>query len=435
MKRKKEFTKRITILFSSFILIALVVEIGLWRHTRSEAAPDEAQTQTDFSPKKQILQNSMSDYAPLNPMENEIERFRGKFNIRGMQVAVVRGDSLLYSKGFGMADVEKEIPMQPTNIMRIASVSKLVTAVGIMKLVEQGKFTLDTPVFGPDGILSDRSYTDAMCNPIMETITVDHLLLHAGGFGMGAGDPMFNTKDIIEAKHLPGPPSDEELVKIVLGRKLAFRPGEGRRYSNFGYKLLSMVIEKASGLKYWDFMKKEVLDPIGATDFAPATNYYADRHPNEVHYYGPDNELVEEYNGSKKMVERVYGGSNVNGLEGAGGWLTSATDLARLIAAIDLDPKRRDILTKNSINKMTEFSEDQKLARGWVDCTAEGRWTRTGTLSSTHALIERFPEGDTWIILTNSGVWTGHHFSRNLSHLVEYLRGRYKASFPSRDLF
>lgn len=431
---KKDFRFRIACVFSICAAMAILIEFGLWRMTRSNTEK-ESVSAARSAPAGPRLTNGMSETAELHAMENEIARFMGRWDIRGMQLAVVRNDSLLYSKGFGWADVEQKSAMEPYNIMRIASASKLVTAIGIMKLVEQKKLSLDTPVFGTNGILNDRSYTDAMCNPVMETITVDHLLLHEGGFGLGAGDPMFNTKDIIEAKKLKAPPTDEELVRIVLGRKLAFTPGQGRRYSNFGYKLLSMIIEKVSGQSYWDFMKSEVLNPAGCYDFRPATNYYTDRLADEVKYYGPDSVKVEEYNGSKRMVDRVYGGSNVNGLAGAGGWLTSATDLARLVAAIDKDPRRPDVISAKSVDILTEHSEDEKRARGWVDCTAEGRWTRTGTLSSTHALIERFPNGDCWVILTNTGVWTGHRFNRDLSRLVENLRGRYAGSFPKRNLF
>lgn len=381
------------------------------------------------------LANSMSEIAELKPMDAEIERFIRKWEIKGISLAVTRHDSLLYAKGYGLADHLSGEPMDASSIMRMASASKLVTAVGIMRLCEDGKLGLDTKVFGDGGILNDTSYTNAMRDPRMLDITIDHLLQHKGGFTLGAGDPMFNTKEIMAVKHLSSPPSNEELTKIVLGRRLGFTPGNGRRYSNFGYMLLSLVIERVTGKSYWDYVKEEVLDPAGAYQFRPATNYYADRHARETRYYPPDNELVEEYNGSGRMVERVYGGSNVNGLLGAGGWVASASDLARLVAAIDGEPGVKNILSPGSISALTAYDGKENLSRGWTDVKAEGRWTRTGTLSSTHALVERFPEGDCWVILTNSGVWTGHHFSHDLERLVARLRSRYGDSMPERNLW
>lgn len=264
------------------------------------------------------LTNDMSDHGPLKRMDNDIERFMARWSIKGMSLAVTRNDSLLYAKGYGWADEEEGVKMQPTNIMRLASASKLVTAVAVMRLVEEGRLKLDSKVFGPQGILNDTAYTNAIRDPRLLDITVDHLLRHKAGFGMGAGDPMFNTKDIMAARHLPTPPTNEELTAIVLGRKIAFTPGQGFRYSNFGYMLLSLVIERVTGKDYWDYVAHDVLEPAGCYRFRPASNYYVERNQDEVRYYGPDTVKVEEFNGSGRLVDRVYGGSNVNGLVGAG---------------------------------------------------------------------------------------------------------------------
>jgi CubicO group peptidase (beta-lactamase class C family) len=368
-------------------------------------------------------------------MDKEIERFMQKWEIKGMSFAVSRHDSLLYTKGYGWADREAGIEMQPDNIMRIASASKLVTAIAVMKLIEQGKMKLDSRIFGEGGLMPDTVFTAAMCDKRMLDITVDHLLRHQGGFGLGAGDPMFTTAEIMAAKHLDTPPTPEELVKIVLGRRIAYTPGAGRRYSNFGYMLLSMAIERVTGMSYWDYVTENILRPAGCLGFRPATNYYADRSTHEVKYYGPDNELVEEFNGSGRMVERIYGGNNVNALMGAGGWCASAAELCRLVAATDKDPRMEDVITANSVELLTAHSDKEKLSRGWSEVDAHGKWTRTGTLSSTHTLIERFPDGECWVLITNSGVWTGHHFSSDMNRLVERLRSRYSRLLPSRNLF
>lgn len=381
------------------------------------------------------LTNELSDTPELSKMDREIERFIGRWNIKGLSLAVTRNDSLLYAKGYGWADEEEGKKMTPTNIMRLASASKLVTAIAIMRLVEDGKLKLDSKVFGEDGILNDTLYSNAISDQRLFDITVDNLLQHKGGFGMGAGDPMFNTKDIMAAKHLDSPPTNEELTKIVLGRKIAFTPGKGFRYSNFGYMLLSLVIERVSGKSYWDYVTEDVLNPAGCYGFRPATNYYADRYEKEVRYYGPDTVAVEEYNGSGRLVERVYGGSNVNGLMGAGGWCASAADLARLVASTDKYPHVRNILSNESIDSLTAYAKEDRVSRGWSEIDEHGKWRRTGTLSSTHTLIERFPNGECWVLITNSGVWTGHNFSRDMSRLISNLRPRYSSLFPRRSLW
>ncbi len=381
------------------------------------------------------LSNAASDIAALKKMDSEIEYFRSKWELKGVSLAVTRHDSLLYAKGYGWADREAGVEMTPTSIMRIASASKLVTATAIMKLVEQGRLRLDSKVFGDHGILNDTAFSNAIRDKRLFDVTVDHLLQHKGGFTLGAGDPMFNTVDIMAAKNLEKAPTNPELVKIVLGRKIGFQPGSGRRYSNFGYMLLSLVIERVTGQSYWDFVNKEVLEPAGCYRFRPATNYYTQRHPDETKYYGPDTVKVKEFNGSGRMVDRVYGGSNVNGLMGAGGWVTSASDLARLVAGIDGDPGVKDILSAASVTQMTYHDGEDKHTRGWTDSDGKGRWTRTGTLGSTHVLIERFPDGECWVMTTNSGVWTGHNFSSQMHRLVERFRSRYSPLLPSHNLW
>ncbi|MDE6056982.1 MAG: beta-lactamase family protein [Muribaculaceae bacterium] len=434
--RRIDIKRGLAIIFLTAIISTAVIFILAYRHLKKETQEElTAESEIIVNDWSDRLTNELSDAPGLDKMDREIERFIGRWNIKGLSLAVTRNDSLLYAKGYGMADVEEGRPMTPQNIMRLASASKLVTAIAIMRLAEEGKLSLGSKVFGPEGILNDSAYTAAIKDPRLFDVTVDHLLQHKGGFGLGAGDPMFNTKDIIKAKQLSGPPTNEELTEIVLGRRIAFTPGQGFRYSNFGYMLLSLVIERVTGRDYWEFVTDEVLHPAGCYRFRPATNYYADRSEDEVHYYGPDNDPVEEWNGSGRMVERVYGGSNVNGLVGAGGWCASASDLARLVAATDKYPHVSNIISNESIDTLTAFAKNDHISRGWSEIDEHGKWRRTGTLSSTHTLIERFPNGECWVMITNSGVWTGHTFSREMTKLISNLRARYDSAFPRRDLW
>ena len=417
------------------MIFTVVMFILLFTFRRVPEVAEPIKAKAGGIPWSDTLTNKASDIPALISMDNEIERFRNKWEIKGISLAITRHDSLLYAKGYGWADMENEKPMETSSIMRIASASKLITAVAIMHLIEQGKMSLDSKVFGDQGILNDTAFTNAMRDPRMPDITVDHLLQHKGGFTLGAGDPMFNTVDIMDVKHLKTPPSNPELVKIVLGRRLGFQPGSGRRYSNFGYMLLSLCIEKVTGKSYWDYVTEEILKPAGAHKFRPATNYYTQRHPYETRYYGPDTVKVREFNGSGRMVDRVYGGSNVNGLLGAGGWVTSASDLARVVASIDGDPRVKDILKPASVQAMVARDDEDKQTRGWSESDGKGKWSRTGTLGSTHALIVRFPQGDCWVMTTNSGVWTGHNFSRDMMRLIERLRQRYSGDLPRHNLW
>ena len=381
------------------------------------------------------LSNKASTFAALEPMDRKISRFMDKWDLRGMSVAVTRHDSLIFAKGYGWSNAEFGIPLEANMVMRIASSSKLITAVAVMKLCEEGRLSLDSRVFGEKGVLNDTIYSNVISDERLYDLTVDHLLVHKGGFSGRAGDPMFNIKDIMTSNGLSEAPRGSELARAVLRRRLAAAPGEMRRYSNFGYMLLSLVVEKVVGKDYWDYVASDLLGDVCTGGFYPATNYLSERYDCESQYYAPDTVLVEEYNGSGKMVPRVYGGTDVYGLMGAGGWLASAPAIARLVAVIDGDSRVPDILSASSIAKMTEYDEESPACRGWSHIEKDGSWLRTGTLYSAHSFVKHFPDGECWVITTNTGVWIGHNFVRQFVQLVDMLRADYGAVMPKQNLW
>lgn len=382
------------------------------------------------------LDNSMSDFTSMLPFDRMVEKYLSRWEIVGAQLTYSRHDSLVYAKGYGWADKEKGIKMQPSNIMRVASVSKLVTAVGIMHLREEGKIDLSDKVFGPEGILNDSDYTSIIRDKRYFDITVEQLLRHKAGFDVRAGDPMFYTRYIMAQNKLKEAPDNPTLLKILLKRRLGYQPGTAQRYSNVGYMLLSMIIEKITGMDYETYMRTEILEPAGCYDFHIAGNYYEEKLPNEVRYYphggcGP----VLEFNNSGRMVSKCYGENDIPRLKGAGGWAASAAELSRLVASIDYETVVPDILNKESIDIMTEEMPDYGFSIGW-NSTPEGKpWVRTGSLTGTSALIMRYPDGDCLILLTNTSTWKGHGFSNDTKQLFERLRNKFGASMPEINLF
>ncbi|MDE6131476.1 MAG: serine hydrolase, partial [Muribaculaceae bacterium] len=146
---------------------------------------------------------------------------------------------------------------------------------------------------------------------------------------------------------------------------------------------------------------------------------------------------VEEFHGSGRMVERVYGGNDIKGLKGAGGWIATAPDLLRVVATIDGYDAVPDLLSGSTIAVMTEAKGEKKenMTRGWAEIEEDGSWVRTGTLSSSHAYVRMFPDGRCWAVLTNSGNWRGARFARDMSRLVSNLNARYGEKMPQRNLW
>lgn len=435
MARRKLRKKRIFILILIPCLIIATV-VAIFTRTAEEKQVAEKENVTSGIHLNDTLTNSMSDSPQLEDMENKIKRYLLRWEINGAQIAVTRNDSLLYVKGFGWADMEKKQEMQPSNIMRLASVSKLLTAVGVMRLAEAGTLKLSDHVFGPKGILNDTAFTNAIKDQRYLDITVEQLLRHKAGFTTGAGDPMFSTRYIMMQNRLTTPPDNNTLMKILLKRRLGFTPGTAKRYSNVGYTLLSMIIEKKTRMSYEDYMRRFVFEPAGCYDFHIAGSYEKDRRKNEVKYYmHKGSEPVYEYNNSGRMVEKCYGENDIPNLKGAGAWCASAAELSRLVASIDLLPGVKDILSKKSVEFMTREMPDHDFSIGWNFCPKGRPWIRTGSLSGTSALVLRYPDGECWILITNTSTWKGHGFSNDTMRLFERLRQENRDKFPKRNLF
>ena len=383
-----------------------------------------------------VLTNEMSDTSDLHGMERKIRNFMQEWQLKGASVAVMRGDSLYYAKGFGWADQEKGVEMGPGHILRVASVSKLITAAGIMRLVEQGRLSLQDKVFGEEGILKDSLYLQSIKEKNYYRITVEDLLRHKGGLTTYGGDPMFSMRSIMANNRLDEVPDPKNFLRLVLRRKLGFVPGTSQSYSNLGYLLLSMIIEEVTGEPYEDFIRENVLLPAGCRDMHIAHNYYEEKYRNEVRNYVPSNEpLYPEYNNSGRMVERCYGGNDIRALSGAGAWVASVPELALFVASIDGRPEIPDILSEESVRRMTEYFDKNTYSLGWNDTNPETGWTRSGTFSGTSAMIKYFPDGECWLFVTNTSTWRGPAFSRITANLFSELRRGWGDKFPKQDLF
>ncbi len=380
------------------------------------------------------LTNEMSDTSAFDGFDRQIREFMKFWELQGASLSIMRNDSLVYSKGYGLADLNK--PMQPGNILRMASVSKLVTAVGIMVLQEKGLLSLNDKAFGPEGILNDSLYNAAIKDPLILAITIEDLLRHKSGLSRKGGDPMFSTRFLMMQNGWRRPPTKEQLMVFELGRPLDFEPGTWQSYSNIGYLALSMIIEKISGQTYENFIQENVLHPAGCYGFRMARDYYEDKYPEEVRYFvQKDDTPVDEFNNSGRKVTRSYGGNHIEGLSGAGGWVASTPELALFVASIDGKQAVPDIISRESVEAMTEYFDQDTYSLGWNDTKPTGEWTRTGTFAGTSALVKYFPDGECWVFITNTSTYKGPGLARFTTELFEKLRGQYSERFPKRNFF
>src|SRR5262245_43570733 len=186
--------------------------------------------------------------------DQEMERFMSARMVPGAALAVVKDRRLVYARGYGGADREKQEKVSPESLFRIASISKPFTAVAALKLTQAGRLDLDRSVVGLVGIepsVREHKQIDKR----LKQVTVRHCLHHTGGWDRNvSGDPMFRSVEIARATGVAPPASQNDIIAYMLGQPLDFDPGTRYAYSNFGYCLLGRVIEKVAETKYSDFV-------------------------------------------------------------------------------------------------------------------------------------------------------------------------------------
>ena len=184
------------------------------------------------------LAQSSLDSAVADYVKAEMERQ----HISGLALLVTRDGKVVRSEGFGVANVELQVPVKPETIFQSGSVGKQFTATAVMMLVEAGKIGLNDPL--------TKYFPDAP--PSWKNVTVRELLSHTGGFGDYPKNFNFR-KDWTEP----------QLLKLVESIPLAYPPGTKWEYSNLGYLTLGILIHRVSGEFYGDFLQKRIFLAAG----------------------------------------------------------------------------------------------------------------------------------------------------------------------------
>jgi CubicO group peptidase (beta-lactamase class C family) len=379
------------------------------------------------------ITNELSQFSGSKLIEKEAGEFLQQWNLAGMTMSIVKDGKLVYARGFGFSDVEAKQPVLAGQLFRVASVSKLITAVAIMKLVEKKSISLDSKVFGPKAILKDPVF-NTVVDKRLYNVTVRQLLAHTGGWSSHYGDPAFNSLVVLEKTGDTGSATIDSYCRFVAGRKLHFEPGTRSSYSNMGYMFLGKVVEAVTGKKYEDFVRNELLKPIGITDMHIGRSYLSDRRVNEVKYYeSEESPMIQAYDGSGRMVPKPYGGNPIELLGPAGGWIASSPELAKLMVLIDGLRSVPDIFSQSLINQMVE-NDKLKGPLGWKVVKDNGEWIRTGSMAGTSAIMKRQSNGFAWVVVINSSSWKGPR----LPAYVNYMMGKIEKSistWPKQDLF
>ena len=349
---------------------------------------------------------SLHDALPI--FDTLMTGFIEKHRVPGAALAVLNEGRLVYARGYGYADTGTREPVSPTSLFRIASISKPITAVAIMKLVEDGKLTLDDKVFD---ILEFDPFVEREDDDIdkrQREITIRQLLQHRGGWDRNTSfDPMFRALPIAKALGREPPATAAMVIRYMSGKPLDFAPGERYSYSNYGYNLLGRIIEKVTGQNYEAHVKDAVLAPLGIQSMRIGRTMPAGRVENEVRYYHPTHGTSIFAPNTGAQVPHPYGAWHLEAMDSHGGWIASATDLAKFAAAF-AKPENNPVLSAESIGALfaPPAGEEGKRAYacGWSVRPAGGsqnRW-HSGSLPGTATLLVLRHDQKSWLVLFNS---------------------------------
>jgi D-alanyl-D-alanine carboxypeptidase len=187
---------------------------------------------------------SLSIIARADEVDDYVRAQLQERHIPGAAIAVIKNGQVVKAEGYGLASVEFNVPATKDTVFEIGSVSKQITAAGIMLLVEEGKVSLDEKI---SKYLPDTPEA-------WKNVTVRQLLTHTSGIKSYTGLSGYELSKRLKR---------DEFIKALGVHPLEFEPGASWKYSNSGYNLLGFIIESVSGKNYWDYMRERIFKPLG----------------------------------------------------------------------------------------------------------------------------------------------------------------------------
>lgn len=312
----------------------------------------------------QILDSAIADF------NARIPELMATYGVPGVGVALVQRGTLAWSSAFGYADLDGAQPMTVSAVVRAESISKSVTAWGVLRLVEQGLIDLDDPVAGylRQSVLATNVLPE-------DDLTLRQLLSHTAGMPLGTIGIEYSPRGDV-------PSLEEDLLREV---RIVGDPGASFSYSNVGFDVLELVIEEVTGEDFARFMAREVLQPLGMTDSSFAWNEdFASAVPTGYDLSG------------RPVPPYVYAA------KASGGLFATVEDLGRFVAAGMLGPSSvaSPVLKLDSIEQLyTPTAEISGLFRFVAPAYGLGYF------------VERLPSGErvVWHGGQGSGWMTDFH--------------------------
>lgn len=316
---------------------------------------------------------------------NEVFESYAQYNRFIGSVLISQDDTIIYKKSFGYADIDNHRKNTENSIFSIASVTKSLTAVGVMKLIEDGKLTLETPI---------NTYFPNFIPDYSKDITIRHLLNHSSGMQANIGRIDDQGNGLMPGKN---PITLKELFEKFKDSKLNFEPGAGYEYNNFGYTLLAYIIENVTKQSYADYMEQAVFKPANMKN--TTVNAYKNLKKRSFPHIGLG------MNTFKKMSypfrsSWVIGAGNINSTTG---------DLYNFMKALE----NGTVLKPVSVAKLYSYTQaigvnESEYGFGWkIENKGKEKWVNhTGLLPGITSIIGSLPQRKIKIIILSNATST-----------------------------
>jgi CubicO group peptidase (beta-lactamase class C family) len=290
----------------------------------------------------------------INILENAIVSLMMESKVPGASFAVVAGDKVIYAKAFGARNLEKNIPTTVDTLYGFGSCTKSYTALAIMQLVQEGKLDVNDPV---------SKYLDFKLGKRSIPITIHHLLTHSAGIpNIGIADELISRGLGLEHTFIPFS-SWNDFYLHVNGAAQWITPEPGQRfaYSNGSYTMLGEIIAKVSDMKYEDYIKKRILEPLNMNN-SIFTQEEFEKFPDVMTpYYGrmKKGKIVEVFPTSHPFDKFVYA---------AGGLISSVMDQVNYLKVYLNEGKfeGQEILEKSLLDEMEKIHFKTELVQNTV---------------------------------------------------------------------
>jgi len=331
---------------------------------------------------------------------NKVFESYTQYNRFSGNVIISQGNKIIYSKSMGFANIDTHKKNKKNSIFSIASVTKPLTAVGIMTLIDNEKLTLETPIsaFFPNFI---PKYS--------KKITIRHLLNHSSGMQANIGRIDDDGNGFMPGKNKI---TLDELFNKFKDSKLNFEPGTGYEYNNFGYTLLANIIERLSNKSYAAYMEEAVFKPAGMKN--TAVDRYKSIHKRAFPHTGLGMDSFKTFQNEL----------NFSGVKGAGNITSTTGDLYHFLKALE----NGKLVTPASLHKLYNNTQPMgyhksQYGLGWrIENKGGERWiNHTGLLPGYTSIIGMLPKRDLKIIILTNATSTDLTTAREFKGKNEFV--------------